>query len=41
MKEADQEASISFLEIAKLSSSFISTVLIALASVFVTTQYNN
>ena len=41
MKEADQETGISFLEIAKLSSSFISTVLIALASVFVTTQYNN
>jgi HEAT repeat protein len=41
MKEVDQENTISFLEIAKLSSSFISTVLIALASVFVTTQYNN
>jgi HEAT repeat protein len=41
MKEIDQETKISFLEIAKVSSAFISTVLIAVASIFVTTQYNN
>jgi HEAT repeat protein len=41
MKEIDRETRLSFLEIAKVSSAFISTVLIALVSIFVTTQYNN
>ena len=41
MKEIDHETRIPFLEIAKVSSSFISTILIVLVSIFVTTQYNN
>ncbi len=41
MKEKDHNGKASFLEIISTSSTFISTVLIALVSIFVTTQYNN
>ena len=41
MKEKEHNGKASFLEIISTSSTFISTVLIALVSIFVTTQYNN
>ena len=40
MKEIDHETKSTFLEIVKVSSTFLSTVLIALASFFVTMEYN-